>query len=57
MVICYKDMTFCEFYKDCKDGKECYRSLTKEINKKAEEWMKNPPIMVFSEKPDCWEKK
>jgi hypothetical protein len=55
-MICYKDITFCTFYEDCKDAKECHRALTPEVIKQANEWMKNPPIATFMEKPECHNK-
>ena len=36
-MICYRDMTFCTFYKSCKDGESCERALTPKIKKEAEE--------------------
>jgi len=57
-MICYRDMTFCTFYKSCKDGESCERALTPKVKKEAEEWMgRDAPICLFGEKPECWEKK
>ena len=55
-MICYKDMTFCSFYKECSKGKDCSRALTEEVIKDAQEWWGNPeaPICQFMEKPDCF---
>jgi len=51
-------MTFCTFYKSCKDGESCERALTPQIKKGAEEWMgRDAPICFFAEKPECWEEK
>lgn len=55
-MICYKDMTFCSYYKKCNDAKNCDRKLTPEVIKAAEEWMKDPPICQFAEKPTCFVK-
>ncbi len=58
-MICYRDMTFCSFYKTCKDGEECHRALTKEVYKAADKWWGwsqegKAPICQFVEKPDCY---
>jgi len=53
----YKDKTFCTFWKDCKSGKSCPRALTDEIKQGAKRWMssvKEPPICVYADKPDCF---
>lgn len=57
-MICYKDMTFCSYYKVCKKGFGCRRALTKEVVKRAEEWHgnTNPPISQFLETPECFER-
>jgi len=31
-MFCYRDMTFCTYYKDCDDEKDCHRKLTPEVN-------------------------
>ena len=55
-MMCYKDSTFCEYYKRCWDGGNCGRALTPQVIKNAEEWWgdDNPPVSVFTEKPDCF---
>lgn len=53
-MLCYRDMTFCTYYKECKDGKDCRRALTDEVQKAAEAWMKEPPISIFGDKPECF---
>jgi len=53
-MFCYRDMTFCDYYKECKEGEICPRALTKKVIKEANKWMKNPPICQFAEKPDCF---
>jgi len=50
-MLCYKDMTFCKFYKTCKAGKKCGRALTKEIQDKANKI--GLLICRFVNKPDC----
>ena len=56
-MISYKDMTFCPFWRSCKDGNTCHRALTKEIIKKAHAWWgnKEAPICKFAEKPNCYD--
>ena len=54
-MICYRDMTFCDFHKDCKNGGICSRSLTKEVKEKADKF--RLPICQFISKPTCWEAK
>jgi len=56
-MICYRDMTFCPYWSNCKKGKDCSRALTSDVIEKANKWWgdDNPPIMTFSEKPDCYE--
>ena len=54
-MICYRDMCFCTYYKDCARKDECPRPLTPEVQAQAEKWMKNAPIDRFSEKPECFE--
>ena len=57
--MCYKDMTFCPFYEDCRDAIECTRPLTPKIRDDAKRWWgnENAPIAVFAEKPDCFRQK
>ena len=54
-MIGYKDMTFCSFWESCKDGKKCFRALTKEVQENAEKWWgsKEVPICQYVDKPDC----
>ena len=51
-MICYRDMTFCPFWRKCKDSLVCGRAETPEIKKKAEEV--RLPICHFAEKPECF---
>ena len=60
-MISYKDMTFCKEWA-CKNfGNGCWRSLTEEVLREAEEWWGDsgwePPIAVFGERPECYEEK
>lgn len=56
-MICYKDKTFCDFYKDCKEGDACDDALTDEIKDAAVKWWgnKNAPIARWANKPKCFE--
>jgi hypothetical protein len=51
-MLCYKDMTFCSFYKDCKLGKKCFRVLTEDIESKAT--ASNMLIAQFIMEPECF---
>lgn len=53
-MICYRDTTWCEYYKECSQGEKCSRALTQKVKEDAEKWMKNAPICVFAEKPECF---
>lgn len=53
-MICYKDMTFCTFYKDCANATDCERKLTPEIAEAADEF--GLPISQFTAPPKCHEK-
>lgn len=54
-MICYKDMTFCPFWRDCADAADCHRPLTDEVRAAAAKWWPggNAPIAQFVEKPSC----
>jgi len=56
-MICYKDMTFCPFWDDCKQGEKCDRALTDEVCADAMAWWQgqDPPICQYTDKPECWE--
>ena len=54
-MICYKDMTFCTFYKECDNAKTCHRPLTPKVAKLAEEF--GLPICQFTDKPECFVEK
>ena len=49
-MIYYKDMTFRQFYKECKTP--CYRSLTGDVQKGAERF--KLPLSMFTNKPECF---
>lgn len=50
-MICYKDMTFCSFYADCKKAYDCNRPITPHVEEAARSM--GLPIAQFAEKPDC----
>ncbi len=52
MTLCYKDMTFCPFYRSCADGDHCYRALTETI--KAEAEICGLPISQYMDRPPCY---
>jgi len=54
-MICYRDKTFCPFWKDCESGEKCKIKFTEQIEKDAEEF--GLPVMVYTEKPECFIKK
>jgi hypothetical protein len=57
-MMCYKDMTFCTYYKDCYLKASCPRPLTPEVQAGADEWWEDiggdAPIAIFTKKPICW---
>ena len=55
----YRDMTFCNYYKDCKLGEGCHRALTLDVQKAAGVWWgeDGAPITMFAEKPSCHKQK
>jgi len=54
-MMCYKDMTFCSYYKECQNGENCFRALTDEVKEGAR--YTDLYISQFSEKPECFKKK
>jgi hypothetical protein len=55
-MICYRDKTFCPYWKDCECGEICGDALTDKVIEQAVKWWGKPdaPICQFSAKPDCW---
>ena len=53
-MICYKDVTFCNYWRECADASICNRpALTKQVEKEAEK--AGLPIASFGPvKPDCF---
>jgi len=54
-MICFNDMTYCSFFEWCKNGKRCFRALTKKVKDNA--MRADMGIAVFVDKPDCFEEK
>lgn len=56
---CYKDKTWCPYYKTCKHGKTCLRALTPKIIKEAITWWGSDeaPVSVYLNKPECYNEK
>ena len=55
-MICYRDKTFCPFYLECIDGKDCTAALTLKVEEDAKKWWGEgtPPIAVYLDKPECF---
>jgi ATP sulfurylase len=51
-MIVFRDMTFCPFFSDCKDGNRCFRALTKEVERQATE--ARMAVSMFVNPPDCF---
>lgn len=51
-LLCYRDMTFCTFYKECAVGNKCYSALTDKVKYGSEK--SGLPIAQFMEKPPCF---
>ena len=51
-MICYRDMTFCPFWRECRDGFDCHRALLPRDEARAEE--KGLAISAYADRPDCW---
>ena len=59
-MMCYMDMTFCKYWEKCANGKDCPRALNEKViegAKKWAHWTDEPPICVYTEKPDCFVEK
>lgn len=51
-MICYKDMTFCPYFRECIDGDECFRALHDDIIQECTRL--GLSISQFIEKPECF---
>ena len=49
---CYKDMTFCPFWVQCKNSLTCERALTKKVAVAAIEF--GLPVAQFTKRPECF---
>lgn len=54
-MLVFRDMTFCDYYKECAWGKDCGRALKEDIKKEAEKF--GMPVCTFFGKPKCFENK
>ena len=52
-MMCYKDITFCAFWRTCAKGGECPRKLSSAVVADAD--AKELPIAQFSSLPDCYQ--
>ena len=55
-MMCYRDKTFCDYYKECHEGKKCPDALTEKVIAEADKWWgkRGAPICQFAEKPECF---
>lgn len=53
-MLCYKDMTFCKFYKSCISGKDCFRAYTSHVVDAAERF--EMPVSLYTVHPPCYNK-
>lgn len=52
---CYKDMTFCPFWRDCGKAADCHRPLTDQVVAEAEAF--GLPTAQYLSAPACHTKK
>ena len=50
-MLCYKDMTFCNYFLLCKKGYSCHRALTNTVMENAKK--ADLPLAVFYGEPEC----
>lgn len=58
-MLCYRGMTFCDYYVGCAKGTNCPRALTKRVQEQAEQWWSEfgageVPISYYPEIPKCF---
>lgn len=53
-MLCYRDMTFCPFWRECEDGNDCGRAWTSDVQEKAR--AAGLPSCQFSSRPECFKK-
>lgn len=51
-MLCYRDRTFCSYWRDCRHGKVCNSALTDEVAAAAD--AARLPISQFAEQPQCF---
>lgn len=58
-MMCFRDMTFCTYWKDCRYSETCGRKFDKEQEAAAKKWWggDNPPICTFIGRPRCFVEK
>lgn len=62
-MIVYKDMTFCPYYRHCRNGAACPRALKPAVKEEANKWWKEvtkgkeeyAPIAIHAAIPNCFE--
>jgi hypothetical protein len=56
-MMCYKDRTFCTYWKECKSGEKCPSALTDDVRSGAKKWWgsDDAPIAMYIDKPQCFE--
>ena len=52
-MICYRDMTFCMDAPYCKNRDTCHKYFSPEEKKRAESWMKDPPVAFSNYADTC----
>lgn len=50
--MCYRDRTFCKFYKNCMAGNVCLSALTNDVIEQASRI--GLPISQYTNKPECF---
>ncbi len=55
-MMCYKDRTFCPFWRECEAGEICRDALTEKVYDAAVSWWGgiDAPISQFAGRPNCW---
>lgn len=58
-MMCYRDMTFCDFWRECDVGDHCASALTDRVRAGARAWWgkDDAPICKFAERPTCFRQK
>ena len=51
MMVCYRDMTFCGYWRTCGKADGCHRPLVQQVEGRAAEL--GLPICQFANVPDC----